>query len=306
MNNDLILITGSEGLVGSRFLELTKFKTKLHTPKMVELDILNKTELSAVLKSFDFATIINFAAYTDVNAAETERNDKNGNAWKINVEGVRNLAEVVASFKDKIHFIQISTDMVFSGDKKDKGPYEEKHMPEENLDRVTWYGYTKGQGEKVVRDILGDKATILRIIYPVRAQFEGKLDYLRKPLKLFDEGKLYPLFSDQYVSISFVDEISFALDTIIEKKLTGTFHAGSVDTTTPEMLVSYLIEKTRGKKDVVKSIKLNDYLESTKSQNFRYPKFSGLKVAQTEKVLGIKFSSWKEIINKLVEQRIGK
>jgi dTDP-4-dehydrorhamnose reductase len=304
--DNLILVTGSEGLVGSRFLELTKFKNNLHTPKMVELDILNKDELSAVLKSFNFATIINFAAYTDVNGAELQRGDKNGNCWKVNVEGVRNLAEVVASYKNKIHFIHISTDMVFSGDKKDKGPYEEKHLPEEDVERVTWYGYTKGQGEKAVKDILDNAATVLRIIYPVRAKFEEKLDYLRKPLSLFDQGKLYPMFSDQYVSISFIDEIVSVLDTIIEKKAHETFHASSSDTSTPRELVNYLVEKTRGKKDVVKPVRLEDFIKSTDSPSFRYPKFGGLKVTETEKTLGMKFRNWKEIIDKLVEQGIGK
>jgi dTDP-4-dehydrorhamnose reductase len=305
MNNNLILVTGSEGLVGSRFVELTKFKKNLHAPKIVELDILNRTELSAVMKSFDFATIINFAAYTDVSAAENERGNKNGNCWKINVEGVRNLAEVAASFKDKIHFIHISTDMVFSGDKKDKGPYEEKHKTEEDLNRITWYGYSKSCGEKVVSDILKKRATILRLIYPVRSKFDLKLDYLRKPLNLFDQGKLYPLFSDQQVSVSFVDEITLALDIIIEKNLFGTYHASSRDTSTPLELMTYLIEKTRGVKPTLKSTKLNDFLQNNKAPTFRYPKYGGLKVNETEKILGIKFRTWKEIIDKLIEQGIG-
>jgi len=304
--NNLILVTGSEGLVGSRFVEITKFKDRLHTPKIIELDILNKSELAAVLRSFDVSTIINFAAFTDVNNAEEQRGDKNGTCWKVNVEGVRNISEVGALYKNKIHLIHISTDMVFAGDKRDRGPYSENHMPEEDLDRVTWYGYTKGRGEHVVKDILGDRATILRIIYPIRSHFDGKLDYLRKPLKLFDEGRLYPMFSDQQVSVSFIDEVVTAIDLIVEKKICGVFHASSRDTSTPKDLLDYLLERVRGEKNAVKPIKVNEFLKNVNLPEYRYPRYGGLKVEATEKALGIRFSSCKEVIEKLIAQGIGK
>jgi dTDP-4-dehydrorhamnose reductase len=306
MDSSLVLVTGSEGLVGSRFIEASSHRSNLHSPKLVEFDMTNKPQVSAIFKSFDFATVVNFAAYTDVSGAEGQRGDRNGSCWKVNVEGVRNLAEAVASYRNQIRFIHISTDMVFSGDKEDKGPYKEKHKPEEVLDKVTWYGYTKGQGESIVEDILGEQATILRIIYPVRAAYNGKLDYLRKPLSLYDQGKLYPMFSDQQVSISFIDEVISALDKIIDSKLTGVFHASSRDVTTPYELVSYMLEKTRKVKNVVKTVKLESFVERTKSPVYRYPKYGGLKVKETEKALGLRFSTWKEIIDKLVEQGLGK
>jgi dTDP-4-dehydrorhamnose reductase len=305
-DNSLVLVTGSEGLVGSRFVEISKHGNRLHSPKMVELDILNRVELQAVIGSFDFCSIVNFAAFTDVNSAENERNNKNGLAWKINVEGVRNLAEAVAPFKDKIQLIHISTDMVFPGSSKNKGPYGEDRLPEENPDFVTWYGYTKAQGEKVLKDILGENSTILRIIYPVRAKFENKLDYLRKPLELFDQGKLYPVFEDQQISFSFIDDVCMALDKMIELKARGIYHACSSDLTTPFELISYMLEKVRGVKGSVKGIKIDDFIKDTKQKSYRYPKYGGLLVSNTEKTLGLNFKSCKEVVDELVEQGLGK
>ena len=268
--------------------------------------MLDISQLRAVFKSYPLEAVVNFAAFTDVNAAEEQRGKKDGFCWQLNVEGVRNIAEAIKSTKKKVHFVHISTDMVFSGDKKDKGPYEEKHTPEKDPDRVTWYGYTKGQGERVIREELGEEGTILRIIYPVRSKFEEKLDYLRKPLSLYDERKLYPMFKDQQVSVAFIDEVSMSLDKIIKDRKFGTFHASSRDTTTPFELVSYMLEKVRDVKDVVKPSKLDDFVKSVGAPDYRYPKFGGLKVAETEKILGIKFSSWKEIVDKLAEQGLGK
>ncbi|MFA5770893.1 MAG: sugar nucleotide-binding protein, partial [Patescibacteria group bacterium] len=151
------------------------------------------------------------------------------------------------------------------------------------------------------RDKFKDKATILRLIYPVRAKYEAKLDYLRKPLSLFDEGKLYPMFNDQQVSISFIDEISLALQKIIDGQHYGTFHASCPDITTPYDLISYFIEKIRGIKNAVKSSSLDEFLK-TADNPVRYPKYGGLKVEQTEKTLGIKYSTWREIVDQIAQQ----
>ena len=85
---------------------------------------------------------------------------------------------------------------------------------------------------------MGKERTILRLVYPVRAKYSPKLDYLRKPLSLFDQGKLYPLFSDQQVTITFIDEACLALGKIIDGKLFGIFHASTPDLSTPFKLVS--------------------------------------------------------------------
>ena len=97
----LILVTGSEGLVGSRFVELSELKDSLHLPKEVELDITDKSELKAVFRSFDFRAVVHFAAFTDVAKAEEERGDKYGDCWQVNVEGTRNILDAAKKIKPK-------------------------------------------------------------------------------------------------------------------------------------------------------------------------------------------------------------
>ncbi len=63
------------------------------------------------------------------------------------------------------------------------------------------------------------------------------------------------------------------------------------------------LEKARGAKDVVKPTFLADFLKTAPSP-VRYLMFGGLKVEKTQKELGIKFSTWREIVDKLVEQRV--
>lgn len=237
-----ILVTGSSGLVGSRFLELSKYKDCLLTPDYPEFDITNSAMVKKFVAKYNPDFVIHLAAYTNVSEGENQRDNHTGPCWQINVEGTKNLLTALPA---KTRYIHVSTDMVFPGTSDNPGPYPEAQEPERNSVNVTWYGYTKGEAEKLVNKKFGQQATILRIIYPVRAKYNLKLDYLRKPLKLFDEGKLYPIFNDQVVSISFVDEICSTLDKIIVQNAVGVYHAGSRDTSSPFELISYLLEKAR-------------------------------------------------------------
>jgi len=299
-----VFITGVLGLVGSRFVELQKNNFDITASDVDTLDITNKEAVHLFFKENKFDAIVHFAAYTDVGKAEEQKGDKNGLCWKVNVEGTKNLVE--STDPKETHFIQISTDMVFPANKEDHGPYSEDHQVKLKTNSLSWYGYTKAMAEKVVSDNLGlDNSTVLRLIYPVRAKFKDKLDYLRKPLSLYDQGKLYPLFNDQQLSVCFIDEASAALQKIIDKKKTGIFHASSADLTSPLEIISYLIEKTGRKKSALIAIPIKDFLKK-KDNPVRYPIFGGLRVNYTEKELEVKFGSWKTIVDSLVYQGIGK
>lgn len=285
-----ILVMGATGLVGSRFVELHKNKGELLTPDANQMDIASLESVEKYFTHNNPEVVINFAAYTNVSEAENQRSDKTGRCSRINVQGVENLLRLLPP---NCHFIQISTDMVFPGSKEHPGSYDETSKPETNADKVTWYGFTKAEGERVVQQS-GKQATILRIIYPFRSHYSLKLDYVRKPLSLFDEGKLYPMFTDQQISVTYIDDACQALEKIIDLKKIGIFHAGSSDTTTPFELVSYLLEKTRGVKGVVKP--------SLLPNSIRYPKYGGLKIERTGKELGIKFKTWREMVDEFIKQ----
>jgi dTDP-4-dehydrorhamnose reductase len=284
-----VLVTGASGLVGSKFVDLFKNKYNFVTPEYPQFDLTNKENVAVAIKEADPDVLVNFAAFTNVSEAENQRGDKNSPCYKINVDGVKNLLDALSS---KVHFIQISTDMIFPGSEKDPGPYAEDHSTDYKEEELTWYGYTKNLGEKGAE-------TILRLIYPVNAKYNLKLDYLKKPLSLYDAGKLYPMFTDQQVSIVIVDKVAEALDKIIEGNKKGIFHASSENTSTPFELVSYMLEKSRGVKNAVKPSSLNEFLK-TAGNPVRYPKFGGLKVEKTEKELGIKYGTWGEMVDSFV------
>lgn len=293
-----ILVTGTNGLVGSHFIENYSTKKKdtiILSPTQEEIDIADKESVENFFKPHTPDAIIHFAAFTDVSKAETQRNNKNAPCWIVNVEGTANL---IRACNYQPYFIYISTDVVFPGTKKNPGPYDEDREPEENSNLLSWYGWTKREAEKLVVKSLGNGA-ILRIANPVRAKYRGKLDYVRKILKLHDTGKLYPMFVDQYLTLTYINEVSETLKVLLEKRLPGVFHVSSVNVFTPFKLANLLIEKARGVGGIVKPISMENFLKDTLS---RYPQYGGLKVEKTQKKLNLKFLRWEQIIESLSKQ----
>lgn len=293
MIKEKILVTGADGLVGSRFTELSKSKYDLFTPDYKELDLTNQDAVYKYINKINPDWIVNFAAFTDVNQAETQAGDEKGLAWKVNVEGVKNLTNAFLSD----HFIQISTDMVFPGSLENPGPYAEYSKTAQTPDQLTWYGWTKNQAEKI---ILNHGGAILRIVYPVRANFSGKLDYIRGVLQRYSDSNLYPLFADQQIATSYIDEVAFALQHIIDQEAKGIFHCAS-DTTTPFELLSYVFDQLDLDMSILKKSSLVEFLKTQANPN-RYPLYGGLKTVNTENELGIHFSSWQTVVEKLVAQ----
>lgn len=148
-----ILITGGKGQLGTEILKcFENKKTELGVPEIlkqenkvtsIDVDSLDITDLTAVTKLFEenkYDCIINCAAFTNVNACETEVET----AFKVNAIGPRNLA--IAAEKINAKLIHVSTDYVFSG--VGTTPFVEW----DNCDPQSTYGKTKYLGEQYVRE----------------------------------------------------------------------------------------------------------------------------------------------------------
>ncbi len=132
-----ILVTGANGQLGS---EIRKIAGQFPEMKFVftdvaELDITNKEKVAGFLANFGPEFLINCAAYTAVDKAETDLKT----ATLLNATAVGILAEQSAKMNCKI--IHVSTDYVFNG--KGPRPYKEDN----SVDPQSVYGKTKLEGE---------------------------------------------------------------------------------------------------------------------------------------------------------------
>ena len=139
-----ILIAGAQGMLGH---EVTRILAKAHTvltARRDELEITNAEQTAQVLALHTPEIVINCAAYTNVDACETN----SAKAFSINGLGVEILARACARSGTKL--VHISTDYVFDGTKT--GAYTEDDMPRP----LSEYGKSKLAGERYIQESLDD------------------------------------------------------------------------------------------------------------------------------------------------------
>jgi len=286
-------------MVGSRFCELAKQDFDLFRADISGEHIIDITQKDSVNKFFhdnNFEWIILFSAFTDVDAAEKQKNDQSGLCWQINVKGVKNIVDACRSNNRKLIFI--STDFVFDGE---SGPYREDDPIGPNLSKVSWYGITKIEGEKIVQGL--SEFIILRISYPYRANFPQKEDFAKSILRKYKEGSLYPMFTDQIITPTFIDDLAPAVSMLIRKDLKGVFHLCSPGPTNPYDFAKYLILTFTGKNPDIDKAKLAELL---KEENVTPRPIKGGMIVEKIAKIGFTPTDWKQGIKTIYEQSSGK
>ena len=146
-----ILVTGADGQLGNCIRKAAEgSKDEYIFTDVDDLDITDKEAVDLCIRCNDFQVVVNCAAYTNVDKAESQPEF----AEKLNAEAVRNLAD--ACKKYGVTLIQISTDYVFGGSQGNTPRTEE-----EPVNPTGVYGLTKLHGEEAVEES-GCDAIIIR------------------------------------------------------------------------------------------------------------------------------------------------
>ena len=205
--NDLmhILVIGKTGQLGQSFQkEAGRYPAHSFTfAGRKELDLSNNASISAYFEHNNFNVIINCAAYTAVDKAESEVIL----ADQINHQAVKQLAQIAK--KQQIKFIHISTDYVFNGD-SDK-PYLESDTP----DPINIYGKTKQAGEQVLYDIMPSNALIIRSGW-IYSQYGN--NFFNTMLRLARDRNQLKIVSDQVGTPTYATDLAKTILHIINHK----------------------------------------------------------------------------------------
>ncbi|MFA6369293.1 MAG: sugar nucleotide-binding protein, partial [Candidatus Shapirobacteria bacterium] len=209
---------------------------------------------TAFSQNSDAVAVLHLAAFTDTNAAWDQKGDKTGICYQLNVEGTRNILNLAKQYNQ--YLIYISTDFVFDGSKTT--PYLETDTP----NPIEWYGETKYLGEKVITDSGYSNYNISRITYPYRAEFETKVDIVRKVISKLKNKEEVKMFSDQICTYTFIDDIANALGYFIENKTTGISHLVGSYSHSPYDMCLKIAEVFGFDKNLISASSLEDYLKS--------------------------------------------
>lgn len=205
-----IIVTGCNGQLGRAVNEFYKNDPEISFVN-TDVDELDITDIDAVLKlvrEVQPYTIINCAAFTAVDACETQYEK----AFAINAIGPRNLA--IAARETGAKLMHISTDYVFDG--KGTKPYVETDATAP----ASAYGSTKLAGEKFVEQF-AEKYFILRTAW---LYGDGK-NFAKTMLKLAETHDVVRVVNDQFGSPTSTVELTKAIAALLFTDNYGIFHA---------------------------------------------------------------------------------
>ena len=216
-----ILITGANGMlakaVRERFMEHELILTDVVGTEL-SLDITNLEEVEKFVENVKLDVIINCAAYTAVDKAESEEEL----AKKINADGPKNLA--IAANKNNCKLVHISTDYVFGGDLS----LEEIYKEDAPKAPVTAYGRTKLAGEEAIEENTKD-------FYIFRTAWlygDGK-NFVRTMLKFGKEKEEVSVVYDQHGSPTYAVDLADIIYQALEKEIPyGIYHTTNLGFTT--------------------------------------------------------------------------
>lgn len=275
-----ILITGCNGQLGSslrRELDKNPEIEAIYTDYDT-LDITNREAVDRFLGDHNFDIIVNCAAYTAVDRAETDEILCSA----LNTGAVGNLGE--AAVKTGAKVIHISTDYVFSG--QGFRPYEENDEPYPQ----GIYGRTKLEGEALLTSFC-QNAMIIRTAW-LYSEF-GK-NFVKTMLGLAETHPEINVVVDQIGTPTYAGDLAAAIHSIIRHDtwVPGIYHF------TDEGVASWY-DFTKAIFEISgKTTKVNPIPTSAYPTPAKRPLYSVLSKAKIKKTFGIEIPYWRESLEK--------
>jgi dTDP-4-dehydrorhamnose reductase len=288
-----ILLTGKDGQVGFALHKKLVSVGEVIATNRNELDLENPDAIRAFIEKIKPDIIINAAAYTEVDKAETDIEL----AHKVNTEAPRVLAEEASQLN--IPMIHFSTDYVFDGLKNE--PYEET----DQANPQSIYGKTKWQGEEAVRN--HKKHIILRTSWVFSSRGDN---FLKTILKLLQEKTSLNIVSDQRgapTSSEMIAEVTCNIvKTILNKtsfKDFGTYHVALEGETNWYQYARFITDEAI--RLGLKTTMTSKDIKSTSSDAYptlaKRPMNSRLNTTKIKKTFMLNLPSWEEEVAAVIK-----
>ncbi len=282
-----ILITGANGMLAKEVKEKFEKENELICTDVADLDITNEEAVEKFVEETKPEYIINSAAFTAVDKAETAGEI----VEKINGDGPANLAKSAKKVGAKL--VHISTDYVFGGDLEVSKDYKE----DDEKAPVTAYGITKLHGEEGIEKNM-DEYYIFRTawLYGI-----GGNNFVKTMTKLGSSRDEINVVADQHGSPTYAKDLTEIIYQAIEKKIPyGVYHATNQGYTTWYDFTKAILEK-QNIQCKVNPVTTEEYIEMMKITQAKRPFNSQL---SKDKLLaqGIEVPNWEDGLDRYLEE----
>jgi dTDP-4-dehydrorhamnose reductase len=250
-----ILITGVNGFLGNYLVRLLLSK-KHHVLGVgkgssrvdvnqagfnyLELDFTRQGDVTQVIDHYRPSVIIHAGAMTKPDECELNRQA----AYVTNVQGTINL--LAAASVHNAHFIQVSTDFVFRGNK-------EVYTEDDPGDPVNYYGETKLLAEEAVKQYKG-KWSMVRTILVYGQPKAGRQNILTNVAEALKNGKVLNMYCDQTRTPTYVEDLAAGIASVAAKQATGIFHLSGEEQFTPYDLAIRVADHLNLNKSLINSV----------------------------------------------------
>lgn len=281
-----IVVTGKHGQLAHELAQSIPAGIKATFLSSQELDISDREAVHSQLAQLQPDAIINAAAYTAVDKAESDQE----RAFAVNAQGPKHLAEVCQA--RGIHLVQVSTDFVFDGSANT--PY----APNAETNPVSVYGHSKLAGEQAVTELL-PSATIIRTAWVYSSHGNN---FVKTMLRLMAEKPQLGVVSDQIGAPTWAAGLANVCWLAAQQQPAGIYHwsdAGVASWYDFAVAIQALglEQELLSQKIPVNPIRTIDYPTPA-----RRPAYSVLDSRPLCQALGVNQVYWREQLSKMINQ----
>lgn len=221
-----LLITGVAGVAGYAALHYFRERYpgqvvgmrpvknwRLQGDGIVGCDVENQDMLQQLFDRYQFAAVLNCAGSCALKACELDP----AMAWRINVQGIRELLSVIHGTSTRL--VHLSIDLVYSG--VGQGSHVETDAP----DPVTIFGKTMSIAENLIQ-LARPEACQLRISLPMGISFNGHAGAIDWIQSRYKQRKPATLYFDEVRTPTYTDCLNRVLQIMLANDASGLFHAG--------------------------------------------------------------------------------
>jgi dTDP-4-dehydrorhamnose reductase len=279
MDDDTVTILGGRGMLGTDLAKVCRRQGyKVDVLDLPEFDITNTQQLEQVTRRA--RSVINCAAYTDVDKAESESDL----AYKVNAQAVGNLGALAK--KTQKWVLHISTDFVFDG--TSDRPYVETDV----ANPMNIYGKSKLAGEQ----LLAQSKCSCCIIRVQWTYGRAGANFVTKLVSRARQGKNIKVVDDQIGSPTATTEVAKAICRLLPQRPQGLFHFAA----------SGYVSRFEMAKFIFESLNMSVSLTNCKSVDFlsqaARPLNSRFNCSKIQALLEKPIESWQEPLKLFLEQ----
>jgi dTDP-4-dehydrorhamnose reductase len=290
-----IVILGAGGRLGAALMREYREKYDIAGFNHAQLDLANLDDVRGKLGAMNFDVLINAAAFTNVDACETDRD----RAFLINAEAPGVLAEICNEKDAKL--IHVSTDYVFDGEKR--APYTE----EDQANPISAYGESKLAGEKNVL-AAEDGHLVVRVSWVFGPDRQSFIDAM---IKRAQQDEKIDAISDKFSTPTYTHDIAEMLARLLDDwsrhasaqdglgaaHLHGILHLANAGKCTWQEYAQWALDCCRDsgisfKARTVGALKLREM----KTWVARRPVYSVLSTAKYTELTGTAPRAWREAV----------